>query len=306
MYDIIGDIHGYATPLQELLNKMGYSNQDGIWKHPSRKVIFVGDFIDRGPEIREVLHIVKNMKDHNQALAVMGNHEYNAIAFSFQTREGNYLRSHNSIHTKQHQETIDQFFDYENEWSDWISWFYTLPLFLDLGDLRIVHACWDHSHIDWLSKRYDGKLNVELLLAAHDKSSQAHTVIEETLKGKEINIPEHCAWKDKDGHLRTANRIKWWVDNSHATHDEFLFNCPDLLKEQTLPKDLKLEIYPADAPPVFFGHYWLQDKWPIIQSDNVICVDYSVAKGGNLVAYRWNGEAKVSPDNFVVVTGSTA
>lgn len=301
MYDIIGDIHGYATPLKELLKKMGYSNQEGFWQHPSRKAIFVGDFIDRGPEIREVLHIVKNMIDHDKALAVMGNHEYNAVAYSFQNSSGEYLRSHNATHTRQHQATIDQFSEYKDEWVDWINWFYTLPLFLDLGDIRVVHACWDQSHVDWLKTNYDEKLTPELLVTAHDKSSYAYTVIEETLKGKEINIPEHCAWHDKDGYVRTSNRVKWWVNKPDVTHDQFLFNCPDLLKGGPLPSDLKFEIYPADAPPVFFGHYWLEDKWPVIQSENVVCLDYSIAKGGNLVAYRWSGEQTLHPEKFMMV-----
>ena len=53
MYDLIGDIHGYATPLKQLLTKMGYKEQaDGpeqpdVWQHPDRKVIFLGDFVDR-------------------------------------------------------------------------------------------------------------------------------------------------------------------------------------------------------------------------------------------------------------------
>lgn len=50
MYDIIGDIHDYATKLKELLISMKYTHQDGVWQHPCRQVIFVGDFIDRGPE----------------------------------------------------------------------------------------------------------------------------------------------------------------------------------------------------------------------------------------------------------------
>ncbi len=48
MYDIIGDIHGYASALKALLHKMNYTEVNGVWEHPGRKVIFVGDYIDRG------------------------------------------------------------------------------------------------------------------------------------------------------------------------------------------------------------------------------------------------------------------
>ncbi len=45
-YDIIGDIHGQADALLALLAKLGYQQQGGTWRHPERRVVFVGDFID--------------------------------------------------------------------------------------------------------------------------------------------------------------------------------------------------------------------------------------------------------------------
>lgn len=60
-YDIIGDIHGHADPLRALLEKLGYDETDGAYRHPERTVIFMGDFVDRGPKIRETLQIVKAM-----------------------------------------------------------------------------------------------------------------------------------------------------------------------------------------------------------------------------------------------------
>ena len=45
--------------------------------------------------------------------------------------------------------------------------------------------------------------------------------------------------------------------------------------------------YPATAKPVFVGHYWLSADRPEILADNVACLDFSVAKGGFLCAYRW-------------------
>lgn len=63
MTDFIGDIHGYAHKLEELLQKLGYKKKNGTFVHPHRKVLFVGDYIDRGPEIKETLEIVKSMVD---------------------------------------------------------------------------------------------------------------------------------------------------------------------------------------------------------------------------------------------------
>ena len=49
-YDIIGDIHGHATTLEALLVELGYAPVDGIWCHPERQVIFLGDFIETSGE----------------------------------------------------------------------------------------------------------------------------------------------------------------------------------------------------------------------------------------------------------------
>ena len=81
MYDIIGDIHGHADELVELLQKLGYKESSQVFRHPSRQVIFCGDFIDRGPRIRDTIAIARNMCEANAAQAVMGNHELNALAF---------------------------------------------------------------------------------------------------------------------------------------------------------------------------------------------------------------------------------
>jgi len=303
MYDLIGDIHGHAGPLKRLLTRMGYSHQHGCWQHPdSRKVIFVGDFIDRGPAIRETLGIVKAMVDHEQALAIMGNHEYNAIAYDTQREDGSFLRSHNDTHRHQHKETLAEFSGRDEEWKKWLAWFRTLPLFLDLGDLRVVHACWDQDHISWLKASTNGKLTDPLLVDAHVKGSTSHTIIEETLKGKEIRIDQRFAWPDKDGHPRTSNRIKWWVDPRTSTHHEFLFNCPEQLRNEAVPHTVTINRYPSDGPPVFFGHYWLDAKEPVIQAANVACLDYSVARGGSLVGYRWNGEKILTPEHFITIS----
>ena len=110
MYDLIGDIHGYATELKALLEKLGYREANGVWQHPDRKVIFLGDFVDRGPEQVETVEIGRNMVENGQALAVMGNHELNAVAWATEDPEqpGQYLRPHTTKNLKQHKEFLEQ------------------------------------------------------------------------------------------------------------------------------------------------------------------------------------------------------
>ncbi len=79
-FDIIGDIHGCFPELQALLQKLGYSVTQHEYTftviHPQgRKVIFLGDLVDRGPNTPEVLRIVMDMVASGTALCVPGNHD---------------------------------------------------------------------------------------------------------------------------------------------------------------------------------------------------------------------------------------
>ena len=84
MYDLVGDVfHGHADELVKLLETLGYRDPSMASTNfiERQNRYFLGDFIDRGPKIREVLEIVRPMIDQGTALAVMGNHELNALAY---------------------------------------------------------------------------------------------------------------------------------------------------------------------------------------------------------------------------------
>lgn len=76
-FDIIGDVHGCYQELITLLKKLGYVISDDFKVvHPDgRKIIFVGDLVDRGPEVVNVLKLVMTMVKDNIALCVPGNHD---------------------------------------------------------------------------------------------------------------------------------------------------------------------------------------------------------------------------------------
>src|SRR5450432_3959407 len=76
-FDIIGDIHGCCDELEQLLAKLGYAkNEKNTYQHPDgRKVVFVGDLVDRGPRIPETVRVVKDMVDSGHAFCVPGNHD---------------------------------------------------------------------------------------------------------------------------------------------------------------------------------------------------------------------------------------
>jgi protein phosphatase len=75
-FDIIGDIHGCCDELVALLARLGYAERDGAWRHPEgRRVVFVGDLVDRGPRIVEVLRLAMGMVAAGSALCVASNHD---------------------------------------------------------------------------------------------------------------------------------------------------------------------------------------------------------------------------------------
>lgn len=300
-YDIIGDIHGHAEELKLILQRMGYTLRNHVWSNPERKAIFVGDYIDRGPEIRETLYLVKNMVDAGKALAIMGNHEYNALAFSYHHSDGGHIRKHSIKNILQHYETIKQFQDYEKEWDDYLTWFSNLPLYLEIDGLRIVHACWQDEHIDYL-KNLTGPITKEILLKAHNRQDEAWKVFEEVLKGKEIKLPDGHYFIDKDGNKRTECRTRWWLNSRGLKFEQFLFHAPITVMEIEVPPDLYSDGYNSKNPLIFFGHYWLDsNKHPVWQAPNVCCLDYSVAKEGKLVAYRHYFDQANTNEHFVVI-----
>ena len=83
-FDIIGDVHGCIEELLELLQKLGYVVEIGDGRYTvqppeGRKLIFVGDLVDRGPGTPEVLRIVSGMVGAGQALCVPGNHDVKLV-----------------------------------------------------------------------------------------------------------------------------------------------------------------------------------------------------------------------------------
>jgi hypothetical protein len=316
-YDIIGDIHGHADKLEALLAKLGYNNSNGAWRHSGRQAIFVGDFIDRGPAQRRAVDTVRRMVDCGAARAIMGNHEFNAIAWHTPDRRspGEYLRRHFSEkygdnNRRQHAKFLAEVEHRPSLHAEIIDWFLMLPLWLDLPELRVVHACWHGAYIDWLSPRLDGgcRLTRELMLPATDEpednekdnaTPSIFKAVETVTKGIEIPLPAGRSFVDKDGIVRRRVRVRWWDQNAITYRSTAMLSWTESvgLPDAPIPEHARVGL---EQKPVFFGHYWLTDA-PSLPSDRCACVDYSAGKGGALVAYRFDGERHLSDGNFVWV-----
>lgn len=300
-YDIIGDIHGQPLKLINLLAQMGYRERNGAWRHPDRTAIFVGDFIDRGPGQVAVLKIVRAMTDAGSAIAVMGNHEFNAIAWHTHDPAiaGAHLRPHSSKNRHQHQAFLAEVEGLTRH-AEWVDWFKTLPLWMENEHIRVVHACWHAENMATIAPLLGpGRtLTDSLLEASSRKHSLEYEAVENILKGVEIALPPGVNFTDKDGHVRERTRVRWWDTTATTYRTAAMLSPKDaaLLPDTPIPANARV-VY-DNAKPVFFGHYWFTGE-PKIVSAKACCVDYSAARDGHpLVAYRYNGEADLVPDNL--------
>ena len=185
--DIIGDVHGQHSLLVELLQALGYRKSADSWRHPEgRRAIFIGDYLDRGPQPFEVVRLVCAMCQAGDALAILGNHDSNAIAFATRRLVRNdgtlvyefrpadahrhardvidgrsepwdgWLRDHRERSSGNRQPPAALFKAYKNvsghettlssmshtQYQEVLGWLRRLPLWIELPNLRCVHAAW--------------------------------------------------------------------------------------------------------------------------------------------------------------------
>jgi hypothetical protein len=304
--DFIGDLHGHATRLDELLIRLEYEWIDGIPRHRNRTAIFLGDYVDRGPEIRRTLETVRGMVDRGDAVALMGNHEYNAIAWFTPRpdRPEEPCRRHTPIRQDLIAPTLASLGEDTTEWIDWMR---RLPLWFEANGARAIHATWDQPSIDFLDHMLaetDGVLTESLMQATCEPRSPSFRAIEQVLKGREIPLPDGLVLTDPEGSPRRHIRARWFESPHGRTYREHAFTRDDSFPDIAIAPDAiapDSQHYGSEEPPVFVGHYWMQGAIPTRLAPNVACLDWSVARGGPLVAYRFDGEAEIDDARFVAV-----
>jgi len=300
--DLIGDVHGEFEMLKSLLQKMGYRNGTAGWAHPEGRIAgFIGDLIDRGPDSFEVYQLVRKMVGEGNAVAVMGNHELNAVFYHTRSEvSGDYFRLHTESNFHQHRETIDSFRKHGGDIGDFVEWVKSLPFALEIGSLRLVHAAWIESDIQGLAGC--SLSDSDFLEKAGTESTEEFVMVERILKGIEAHLPDGSFFHDHNGVRRTKARIGWWLDPTG----------PWRWSEVAIGNDLENAEGSADLSSVsrfmgeldgewltFFGHYALKGALPERINPNAACLDFGCAKGGPLVAYRYSGENRILNEHFI-------
>ena len=308
--DVIGDIHGEIEALESLLTQLGY-DADGHHAE-NRRLVFVGDLVDRGPDSPAVMYKVRDLVRAGCAQCILGNHELNLLRGDHKYDNGWWSAPDQK--GKHPAEVATPAFK-----TEMLPFLESLPLALERADLRVVHACWNQQAIDALKamdgpnirvadlyEHYLDKIKDDMLAnktlsfvrrewnqfaprledaewdavmlpvkAQLDERSQMDHPVAIVISGEEC-VASAPFWAG--GKWRMVERVKWW------------------------------ENYAADVP-VIFGHYWrrynqtsmaLGDKYgPDLfagvephhwmgKRKNLYCVDFSV---GARASQRAAGES---------------
>lgn len=264
--DIVGDVHGEITALRRLLDELGYT-ADGT--HPQgRRLVFLGDFADRGPDSPAVIEAARAMIETRRAQAVLGNHELNLLLGSHKPGNGWFYGKSECLDVSlgiTRQRMLDPTLR-----SQVLRFFRSLPLVLHRDDLRVVHACWDPRMVN---------------LAGH--AGDVLTLYTEHRKQIEADIAKRPAMDSIDRALEHHNRNPVRVltsgperraDNPGATTDRVPLR-------QRVPW---WRTYHESCWCVF-GHYANTSGTPL-RSGHALCLDFGVGK-------RWRERAAGIPES---------
>jgi hypothetical protein len=261
--DIVGDVHGEIDALRSLMHHLGY---DGDGQHPDgRKLVFVGDLTDRGPDSPAIVDLVQHLIESGSAQCVLGNHDLN-ILLGHRKHDNSWFFGEEFIDDGK---VVPQALADESTRQQVLGFFQTLPIALERDDLRVVHACWNNVMI-----RIAGESNdvVSLYTQHHEMIERSFPDLE--LDGTDKGLvhqnknpikllssgPEERTDKPvyASGKIRNEHRVHWWNDYE----DQFCV----------------------------FGHYSILDGQPRGNA-STFCVDYGVGK-------RWTERREGKMDGF--------
>lgn len=322
--DIVGDVHGEIDSLRSLMDRLGY-DPSGVHPH-GRKLVFVGDLCDRGPDSPAVIRLVRDLVDAGLAQYVIGNHELNLLR-----------REHKSGNAWFYG-TMESDFETcapapKSEREGFLAFFRSLPVALEGPRLRVVHAAWRPAAIE-SCRSFTG--TVDDAYAHFDKTvlaSPEGREIEARGKAEEHQNESWLHDKSKspphflhnvaryDAYYQMSNPVRVLTSGVEVVTDRPFFAGG---KWRFVERAQWWRSY-EESSPVVFGHYW---RWwnPRVQAelskgepylfkdeedpagwhhnergdDVAFCVDYSIGakykevkKGSNgpfharLAAMRW-------------------
>lgn len=309
--DVVGDVHGELDALTSLIKNLGY---DSSGNHPeNRKLVFVGDLCDRGPDSVGVILLVQKLMSTGKAVAILGNHELNLLREDAKDGSGWFFDER----VKQDQRYMPFARPSDQERLEIKGFLEQLPIALEREDLRVIHAAWQHKEIEIIrglkgvfAHHVYGYFQTKLDLALRsDGRHQRYLAVKEQwkdhLEDESNDIPFLNDIAQYDVACQAGNPIKVLTSGVERTGTKPFFSSH---KWRFVDRIQWWDEYEDDIP-VIIGHYWRMatpiDRKSVGKGDpylfhdtephtwhglrkNVFCVDYSV--GG-----RWRERTNGRP-----------
>lgn len=240
--DIVGDVHGEITALKDLVFQLGY---DENGNHPeNRKLIFVGDLVDRGPDSPGVVLFVKNLIDRGNAQMVLGNHELNVLQHKAKSGSGWYFEQQ----AKKDKDYYPFATSYEEKNKSLIYDFLSsLPVALENDELRIVHAAWENEKIDAVRDFSLGSI------------AEVYISIE-----RKINEDIRASCLLENYHLE-QDEWEQEIEDPHAELPFLEYTCKYNLTHQM---NNPMRVLTSGVEKRAVEHFFASGKWRFIQRDN--------------------------------------
>jgi len=140
--DAVGDVHGLYDELVDFITELGYEVNDYHITHKeNRKLLFLGDVVDRGQQSLKMLKLLYNSVVHNGHYAIIGNHENKLLQFKkHYERFGSTLSSNNAT-----SETILELLQIDSEeMMKYLDFIENLPHYYTYKDIAFTHGNLDY------------------------------------------------------------------------------------------------------------------------------------------------------------------
>ena len=263
--DVVGDVHGEIGALEDLLRALGYR---GRGEHAAgRRLVFIGDLCDRGPDSPGVIRRVREMVEAGTAQCLLGNHEVNLLLGERKDANGWFFERDHDRERGKFAASRPAADDAEREHT--LRFLRSLPLVLERPDLRLVHACWSDERIAEARGTAGISNAVELYrhyAALAEARAQASGLAREAgaeldyyrdrLLDRNAPVPMLPALAERDVSFQLSNPVRVLTSGieRRALEPHFMAGKWRMVERVEWWKDY------ASATPVLFGHYW---RWPL-------------------------------------------
>lgn len=295
--DLIGDVHGEIDALRALLHKLGVDLGRGTVR---RKLVFLGDLVDRGPDSIAVVQLVQRLVELGHAQVVLGNHELNLLRG--QNKDGSGWFHGNADERAQTADGPGARYDArvatQAERAEALAFFRQLPLVVARPDLVVAHACPDpaavaqlpeHADvIDWHTARA-AQIAEDAKRSGLAARAEPQRALYAAVTPATINDGQFAALVEFDLAKQLGNPVKVLTSGQEqaADHGKPLVHVGG--KFRIVQRTNWWQSW-SGAQAAVVGHYWRQRdeaasaKCPFWQYgrfgwvNRVFCVDYSVGR----------------------------